>query len=163
MATNVLKRITAKAKELKRKHPGKKWTSYIKEASKMIKHKRSAATPRKKVVRRKKRSTRKRISSINIAKVGNYVGRSRSTNVNHIPGSAVSSVGLHHAVDQKALNNLNYLVKELDHAQQNYEILKGKKRKKQLTDPFHKKLFSRYPGYIKSLKKQISESKKNIR
>lgn len=31
-----LRRIVAKAKSLKKSHPGKKWTSYIKEAAKKV-------------------------------------------------------------------------------------------------------------------------------
>lgn len=33
---STLRKIVAKAKSLKKSHPGKKWTSYIKEAAKKI-------------------------------------------------------------------------------------------------------------------------------
>jgi hypothetical protein len=51
----VLKKITARAKQIRRKHPSMKWTNAIKQASKELK----GAAPAAKKSARKKKATRK--------------------------------------------------------------------------------------------------------
>jgi adenylate kinase len=77
-ASTTLKKITAEAKRIRKRHPGKKWITAVKEAgakyrggklgkTKVAKKKtaRKKAAPKKKVLR--KRSTRRSVGSVNAA------------------------------------------------------------------------------------------------
>lgn len=67
-------------------------------------------------------------------------------------------------ISEKSIHTLNYLVKELKSAEQNYDVLKNRKK----TDKYWNTsgfidMYKRYPLYIRSLKKQITETKKHIK
>lgn len=69
-----------------------------------------------------------------------------------------------YGITNNAIKNLNYLVKELQSAERNYNILKQKKKNDaDWPAPGFLEMYKRYPLYIRSLKKQISEAKKNIK
>jgi hypothetical protein len=67
-----------------------------------------------------------------------------------------------HGINDKALSNVNYLFKELNNAKKTYEALKHKKK---LDGKFffQQTLLLKYPGYINSLRKQLTEAKKHIK
>lgn len=146
MAKSILQRITTRAKRIRQANPKKEWRECVMMASKEYKagklgasssHKDTAShNVRIKVVSGAKRKGRKTVSK----KVYTVSG-----------------------INNNAIHTVNYLASELRKAEGQYEILKTKKKAKQLTDPFHKKLVTRYPNYIRSLKKQLAEAKKNIK
>lgn len=155
---NALTWIISEAKNLKRKFPKrfKTWKQYVKQASaiyhsKQRSAKRSAPMKRKRVIVRKiKRVKRKRLS-----------GSADQPELRH--NAAGNKIGnVEKSIDKSALLHLHYLLKELYGAQHTYQILKRQQRDNKI-NPFNKKTFARYPGYIRSLKKQISEAKKNIK
>tara|TARA_R110000868_G_C10967954_1_gene769330 strand:- start:2597 stop:3022 length:426 start_codon:yes stop_codon:yes gene_type:complete len=67
-------------------------------------------------------------------------------------------------ISEKSIHTLNYLVKELKSAEQNYDVLKNRKKTDKYwnTSGFND-MYKRYPLYIRSLKKQITETKKHIK
>lgn len=65
-------------------------------------------------------------------------------------------------ISQESLNNLRYLLNELETSQKQCAVLKGLSRRKELTDT-HTEMYKRYPLYIKSLRRQIIEAKKHIK
>lgn len=69
----------------------------------------------------------------------------------HMIGAASSIADLIYLTDQKVK------------AEGQYQILKNRKKIDKKLTGFNLKLFQRYPGYIASLKKQISEAKKHIK
>ena len=106
------------------------------------------AAPKKKAAKKKAAPKKKAVSR-------NY-GSHKDTASHNVRISVVSGI------DNKNLQNLNYLVKELERAgRQLYELKLHKKEKK--IAPYGITLLKRYPGYIKSLKKQITEVKKHIK
>jgi len=112
------------------------------------------AAPKKKAAK-KKAAPKKKAASKKKAVSRNY-GSHKDTGSHNVRVSVVSGI------DNKNLQNLNYLVKELERAGlQLYELKLHKKEKK--IAPYGITLLKRYPGYIKSLKKQITEVKKHIK
>jgi len=112
------------------------------------------AAPKKKTAK-KKAASKKKAAPKKKAVSRNY-GSHKDTASHNVRISVVSGI------DNKNLQNLNYLVKELERAgRQLYELKLHKKEKK--IAPYGITLLKRYPGYIKSLKKQITEVKKHIK
>ena len=66
-------------------------------------------------------------------------------------------------MESVAIGNVKYLFEQIRKAEGQYQILKDRKKRDKKLVGFDAKLFQRYPGYIRSLKKQLSEAKKNIK
>jgi hypothetical protein len=66
-------------------------------------------------------------------------------------------------MESVAIGNVKYLFEQIRKAEGQYQILKDRKKRDKKLVGFDAKLFQRYPGYIKSLKKQLTEAKKNIK
>jgi hypothetical protein len=123
---------------------GKKVGAIKKKASPKKKAAKKKAAPKKKAALKKKAAAR------------NY-GSHKDTGSHNVRVSVVSGI------DNKNLQNLNYLVKELNNAKYQYEVLKIKKRKYKTLMLSEASAYARYPNYIKGLKKQITEVKKHIK
>jgi len=66
-------------------------------------------------------------------------------------------------MESVAIGNVKYLFEQIRKAEGQYQILKDRKKRDKKLVGFDAKLFQRYPGYIRSLKKQLTEAKKNIK
>jgi len=66
-------------------------------------------------------------------------------------------------MESVAIGNVKYLFEQIRKAEGQFQILKDRKKRDKKLVGFDAKLFQRYPGYIRSLKKQLSEAKKNIK
>ena len=66
-------------------------------------------------------------------------------------------------MESVAIGNVKYLFEQIRKAEGQFQILKDRKKRDKKLVGFDAKLFQRYPGYIKSLKKQLTEAKKNIK
>lgn len=66
MAASVLKKITTRAKQIRKKHPGKKWSLAVKEAGREYRNGKISGTAKKrtKAAPRKKSSGGKRVGSV---------------------------------------------------------------------------------------------------
>lgn len=80
----MLKKITTRAKALRRKHPTAKWTNLIKEAAKQVKGKKKATSKRRRVSSvkyidkgEKKNVRPTKVYRINRTKKGNFKGYTR--------------------------------------------------------------------------------------
>ena len=102
-----------------------------------------------------KKTATKKVIVKEVAGLDKVVRRGKKTDVKY---SRISGI------TQKSIHTLNYLVKELQSAEQNYQVLKNRKRTEKVIDfaPYIE-MYKRYPLYIRSLKKQITESKKHIK
>jgi hypothetical protein len=66
-------------------------------------------------------------------------------------------------INGPALANVSYLMDQINKGENQFEILKNRKKKDKILVGFDLKLYQRYPAYIRSLKKQLSEAKKHIK
>jgi hypothetical protein len=66
-------------------------------------------------------------------------------------------------MESVAIGNVKYLFEQIRKAEGQFQILKDRKKRDKKLVGFDAKLFQRYPGYIRSLKKQLTEAKKNIK
>jgi len=107
------------------------------------------AAPKKKAAKKKAASKKKAVSR-------NY-GSHKDTASHNVKIHVVSGI------DNKNLQNLNYLVKTLHIAIIGYEVLKNKRKSKIKLTVSESLLYRKYEAYIRSLKKQISEVKKHIK
>jgi hypothetical protein len=80
MAHSHLKRITAKAKKIRKLHPQMKWTSAIREASRKLKH--SPKSPK-----------RRRVSGVKKRRVSRSKVVSRIKKIHSAEGKAIRSLG----------------------------------------------------------------------
>lgn len=66
-------------------------------------------------------------------------------------------------MENASIANVKYLFEQIRKAEGQLQILKDRKKRDKKLVGFDAKLFQRYPVYIRSLKKQLSEAKKNIK
>lgn len=66
-------------------------------------------------------------------------------------------------MESVAIGNVKYLFEQIRKAEGQFQYLKDRKKKDKKLGPFEAKLFQKYPGYIRSLKRQLTEAKKNIK
>jgi hypothetical protein len=133
----------------------KKTGCTLKQAFAHVYGKKSVESVKKKAAAKKK-AAKKKAAPKKKAAARNY-GSHKDTGSHNVRVSVVSGI------DNKNLQNLNYLVKELNNAKYQYEVLKIKKRKYKTLMLSEASAYSRYPNYIKGLKKQITEVKKHIK
>ena len=117
-----------------------------KAAKKVVKKAAKKAAPKKVARKVVKKAAPKR--SVSLHK------DTKSHNVNIRVISGMESV---------AIGNVKYLFEQIRKAEGQYQILKDRKKRDKKLVGFDAKLFQRYPGYIRSLKKQLTEAKKNIK
>ncbi len=117
-----------------------------KAAKKVVKKVAKKAAPKKVARKVVKKAAPKR--SVSLHK------DTKSHNVNIRVVSGMESV---------AIGNVKYLFEQIRKAEGQYQILKDRKKRDKKLVGFDAKLFQRYPGYIRSLKKQLTEAKKNIK
>jgi len=113
------------------------------------------AAPKKKAAK-KKAAPKKKAALKKKAAARNY-GSHKDTASHNVKIHVVSGI------DNKNLQNLNYLVKTLHIAIIGYEVLKNKRKSKIKLTVSESLLYRKYAAYIRSLKKQISEVKKHIK
>jgi len=133
----------------------KKTGCTLKQAFAHVYGKKSVGSVKKKAAPKKK-TAKKKSAPKKKAAARNY-GSHKDTGSHNVRVSVVSGI------DNKNLQNLNYLVKELNNAKYQYEVLKIKKRKYKTLMLSEASAYARYPNYIKGLKKQITEVKKHIK
>jgi hypothetical protein len=117
-----------------------------KAAKKVVKKVAKKAAPKKVARKVVKKAAPKR--SVSLHK------DTKSHNVNIRVMSGMESV---------AIGNVKYLFEQIRKAEGQFQILKDRKKRDKKLVGFDAKLFQKYPGYIRSLKKQLSEAKKNIK
>jgi hypothetical protein len=66
-------------------------------------------------------------------------------------------------MESVAIGNVKYLFEQIRKAEGQFQILKDRKKRDKKLVGFDAKLFQKYPGYIRSLKRQLTEAKKNIK
>jgi len=113
----------------------------------------------------KKKVAKKKIGVIKkkaIKKAVKKVIRKKATLLHKDTKSHNVNIRVVSGIDSKALSNVNYLFNEISRSKDQYEGLKHKKKEqgKNFTQTL---LLSRYPNYIRSLKKQLTEAKKHIK
>lgn len=113
------------------------------------------AAPKKKAAK-KKAALKKKAAPKKKESARNY-GSHKDTASHNVKIHVVSGI------DNKNLQNLNYLVKTLHIAIIGYEVLKNKRKSKIKLTVSESLLYRKYAAYIRSLKKQISEVKKHIK
>lgn len=113
------------------------------------------AAPKKKAAK-KKAASKKKAAPKKKESARNY-GSHKDTASHNVKIHVVSGI------DNKNLQNLNYLVKTLHIAIIGYEVLKNKRKSKIKLTVSESLLYRKYAAYIRSLKKQISEVKKHIK
>lgn len=67
------------------------------------------------------------------------------------------------AINTRSLDTLNKLVRDLAVSKAQFDFLKLKKRRGDKLSLVERSTLRQYPGYIKSLNRQISDTKRNIR
>ena len=140
-----------KKKATKKAAPKKAAKKVVKKAA----PKKAAKKVAKKVYGTKKRKPIKEQAILNkIHKVKDQVNQLDELQHKHMSISGMQSV---------AIGNVKYLFEQITKAERQFQILKDRKKRDKKLVGFDAKLFQRYPGYIRSLKKQLSEAKKNIK
>lgn len=107
--------------------------------------KRSSSPLKKKVAKKAVKKTAKKAISTH-----------KDTKSHNVNIKVMSGIGAN------ALANVSYLVDQIKKAEGQYEILKRIKKEHKILDGFSAKLYQRYPAYIRSLKRQLTEAKKHI-
>jgi len=126
-----------------------------KAAQKVVKKAAPKKVAKKRVYGVKKRKPIKEQAILNkIHKVKDQVSQLDELQHKHMSISGMQSV---------AIGNVKYLFEQITKAERQFQILKDRKKRDKKLVGFDAKLFQRYPGYIRSLKKQLSEAKKNIK
>jgi len=133
----------------------KKTGCTLKQAFAHVYGKKSVGSVKKKAAPKKKLA-KKKAAPKKKAAARNY-GSHKDTASHNVKIHVVSGI------DNKNLQNLNYLVKTLHIAIIGYEVLKNKRKSKIKLTVSESLLYRKYAAYIRSLKKQISEVKKHIK
>ena len=66
-------------------------------------------------------------------------------------------------MESVTIGNVKYLLEQIRKAEGQFQILKDRKKRDKKLVGFDAKLFQRFPSYIQSLKRQLTEAKKNIK
>lgn len=149
---SIIKKAASKVKKLVKKAKDAYYEGYNEAARKsnplMVKKRKVGAVPKKKAAPKKVAKKAAPKKSVSLHK------DTKSHNVNIRVMSGIETV---------SINNVKYLFEQIRKAEGQFQILKDRKKKDKKLVGFDAKLFQRYPGYIKSLKKQLTEAKKNIK
>lgn len=149
---SIAKKAAAKVKSLARKAQDAYYEGFYEGKPAELAKKR-AELKKKRVSAAKKKVSEKSILN-KIHKVKNEVNQLDELQHKHMSISGMQSV---------AIGNVKYLFEQITKAERQFQILKDRKKRDKKLVGFDSKLFQRYPGYIRSLKKQLSEAKKNIK
>jgi hypothetical protein len=157
----------AEAKKLRAKNPKLTQAAAVKQAFAILYSKdkpkkvgavKKKAAPKKKAAVKKAAPKKKAAVKITEKDILNKIHKVKRNVENldeaqhaHMIGAATSIADLIYLTDQKVK------------AEGQFQILKNRRKKEGYLEGFDLKLFQRYPGYIASLKKQISEAKKHIK
>jgi hypothetical protein len=134
-----------------------------KKAAKKAEPKKAA----KKVVKKAapKKAAKKKHTKYGVVKkhVRRVAGMKKPESVHKDTKSHNVNIRVVSGMESVAIGNVKYLFEQIRKAEGQYQILKDRKKRDKKLVGFDAKLFQRYPGYIRSLKKQLTEAKKNIK
>lgn len=150
-ATSNLKKLVDKAKKAYKEG----YEEAAKEIAKKKAAKRVGAAPKKKAA--------KKVAKKAAKKVVKKAAPKRSVSLHKDTKSHNVNIRVISGMESVAIGNVKYLFEQIRKAEGQFQILKDRKKRDKKLEGFDAKLFRRYPGYIKSLKKQLSEAKKNIK
>lgn len=162
---------TAKANFKKAIEYRKKTGVSLKEAfAHVYGKKKVGAAPKKKVAKKKaapkkaaKKVVKKSAPKKTARKVVKKAAPKRSVSLHKDTKSHNVNIRVMSGMESVAIGNVKYLFEQIRKAEGQFQILKDRKKKDKKLVGFDAKLYQRYPGYIRSLKKQLSEAKKNIK
>jgi len=158
---------TAKANFKKAIEYRKKTGVSLKEAfAHVYGKKKVGAAPKKKAVKKKaapKKAAKKVVKKAAPKKVAKKSAPKKSVSLHKDTKSHNVNIRVMSGIETVSINNVKYLFEQIKKAEGQFQILKDRKKKDKKLVGFDAKLFQRYPGYIKSLKKQLTEAKKNIK
>jgi hypothetical protein len=121
------------------------------------------AVPKKKAKKIVKKVAKKAAPKKVARKVVKKAAPKRSVSLHKDTKSHNVNIRVMSGMESVAIGNVKYLFEQIRKAEGQFEILKDRKKRDKKLVGFDAKLFQKYPGYIRSLKKQLSEAKKNIK
>jgi hypothetical protein len=164
---------TAKANFKKAIEYRKKTGVSLKEAFAHVYGKKVGAAPKKKATKKAapkkaekkvvKKSAPKKAAKKVVKKVAKKAAPKKSVSLHKDTKSHNVNIRVMSGMESVAIGNVKYLFEQIRKAEGQFQILKDRKKRDKKLVGFDAKLFQRYPGYIRSLKKQLSEAKKNIK
>jgi hypothetical protein len=164
---------TAKANFKKAIEYRKKTGVSLKEAFAHVYGKKVGAAPKKKAAKKAapkkaakkvvKKAAKKAAPKKAARKVVKKAAPKRSVSLHKDTKSHNVNIRVMSGMESVAIGNVKYLFEQIRKAEGQFQILKDRKKRDKKLVGFDAKLFQRYPGYIRSLKKQLSEAKKNIK
>jgi len=171
---------TAKANFKKAIEYRKKTGVSLKEAFAHVYGKKVGAAPKKKAAKKAapkkaakkvvkkaapKKAAKKKHTKYGVVKkhVRRVAGMKKPESVHKDTKSHNVNIRVVSGMESVAIGNVKYLFEQIRKAEGQYQILKDRKKRNKKLVGFDAKLFQRYPGYIRSLKKQLTEAKKNIK
>jgi hypothetical protein len=158
--TAPIKKAASKVKKLVKKAKDAYYEGYNEAARKsnplMVKKRKVGAVAKKKAV---KKAAPKKVAR----KVVKKAAPKRSVSLHKDTKSHNVNIRVISGMESVAIGNVKYLFEQIRKAEGQFQILKDRKKRDKKLVGFDAKLFQRYPGYIKSLKKQLTEAKKNIK
>lgn len=141
----------------------------LKEAFAHVYGKKVGAAPKKKAAKKAapkkaaKKVVKKAAPKKSARKVVKKAAPKRSVSLHKDTKSHNVNIRVMSGMESVAIGNVKYLFEQIRKAEGQFQILKDRKKRNKKLVGFDAKLFQRYPGYIRSLKKQLSEAKKNIK
>jgi hypothetical protein len=164
---------TAKANFKKAIEYRKKTGVSLKEAFAHVYGKKVGAAPKKKAAKKSapkkaakkvvKKAAKKAAPKKVARKVVKKAAPKRSVSLHKDTKSHNVNIRVMSGMESATIGNVKYLFEQIRKAEGQFQILKDRKKRDKKLVGFDAKLFQRYPGYIRSLKKQLSEAKKNIK
>jgi hypothetical protein len=132
--------------------------------------KKVGAAPKKKAAKKKaapkkaaKKVAKKAAPKKAARKVVKKAAPKRSVSLHKDTKSHNVNIRVMSGMESVAIGNVKYLFEQIRKAEGQFQILKDRKKRDKKLVGFDAKLFQRYPGYIRSLKRQLTEAKKNIK
>jgi len=133
--------------------------------------KKVGAAPKKKAVAKKKAAPKKAAKKVvkkaapkkAAKRVVKKAAPKKSVSLHKDTKSHNVNIRVMSGMESATIGNVKYLFEQIRKAEGQFQILKDRKKRDKKLVGFDAKLFQRYPGYIRSLKKQLSEAKKNIK
>lgn len=137
----------------------------LKEAFAHVYGKKVGAAPKKKATKKAapKKVAKKVVKKAAPKKAAKKAAPKKSVSLHKDTKSHNVNIRVMSGIETVSINNVKYLFEQIRKAEGQFQILKDRKKKDKKLVGFDAKLFQRYPGYIKSLKKQLTEAKKNIK
>jgi hypothetical protein len=150
----------------------------LKEAFAHVYGKKVGAAPKKKAAKKAapKKAAKKVVKKVVKKAAPKKVARKKHTKYGKVKAHTRRVAGIHkdtksHNVNIRvvsgmetvAIQNVKYLFEQINKAEAQFQILKDRKKRDKKLVGFDAKLFQRYPAYIRSLKRQLTEAKKNIK